>query len=117
MKRCRYSKCRKLLKVYDQRVGGCCNAFHSRLAKQEYNKQYYGQTKSNKRLLSVINVLKTCVDQFGENTEFDANFLELLGMHWEIESDKVVIDNQEYIAVGPYGYIVSKTKKVKIIRL
>ena len=117
MKRCRYSKCKKLLTILDESVEGCCNKLHSRLAKQEYNKLYYGKSKMNKRIILVINILKTCIDQFGEDTEFDANFLELLKMDWEIETDKVVIRNQEYIAVGPYAYIVSKTQKVKIIRL
>jgi len=117
MKKCRYSKCKKLLTIFDETFNGCCCESHSILAKHEYNKMYYQKTKMNKRIILVINILKTCIDQFGEDTESDANFLELLKMDWEIETDKVVIRNQEYIAVGPYAYIVSKTQKVKIIRL
>ena len=117
LKQCKYSKCRRVLYLYKTSVKGCCCEEHVRLAKQEYNINYYKLTKLNNKIVKHANIFKTCIDHFGEDTEFDANFLELLVMDWELETHKVVIDNLEYIAVGDYAYIISKTKKIKIIRL
>ena len=117
LKQCKYSKCGKILYLYKTSVKGCCCEEHVRLAKQEYNDNYYLRSKLNNKIVKHVYIFKTCIDQFGEGSEIDANFLELLGMDWDLETHKVVIDDLEYIAVGNYAYIISKNKKIKIIRL
>ena len=117
MKRCRYSLCHRLLSPFDETVNGCCNKIHSRLAKQEYNEKYYGRTKLNNKIVKHADIFKTCIQQFGQDAEIDANFLQIMGIEWKFETHRVMFGNLEYIAVGDYAYIISSTQKVKIKRL
>lgn len=117
IKRCRYSKCHKLLTPFDETFNGCCSKLHEKLYKAEYNEMYYQRTKLNNQIVKHAIIFKTCIDQFGEDTEIEANFLELLGMNWNLETSKFFTNNLDYICIGDYCYILSKNQKVKIIRL
>ena len=114
--KCKYSKCKKLLYLSDEPVNGCCCIDHAKLAKHEYNVAYYKKTKLNSQIVKHANIFKACLDQFGEE-EFDAYFLQLLKIDWDLQTHKVVIKGEEYIAIGHYAYLLSKSKKVKIKRL
>ena len=117
IKLCKYSKCKKLIFLYPSSEAGCCSREHVKLAKQEYNKVYYKKNKLNTQIVEHGNIFKSCIDQFGEGKEFDASFLQLLKFDWNLETHRIVIANQEFIAIGVYAYILTKNKKVKIIRL
>lgn len=116
-KKCKFSKCGKLLSLCKNPVKGCCCEEHVKLAKQEYNEKYYQQSKQNSKIVKHAYIFKTCIDQFGEGAEIDASFLHLLGMDWHFETHSVAINNIDYIAIGNYAYIISKNQKIKIKRL
>ena len=117
LKKCKYSKCKKLINYSESPVKGCCCFEHVKLAKQEYNYTYYKKTRFNNQIFAHANIFRTCINQFGEGVEFDANFLELLRFDWDLETHRVIIGNFEYIAIGSYAYLVSKNNRVKIRKI
>ena len=63
LKQCKYSKCRRILYLYKTSVKGCCCEEHVKLAKQEYNDNYYNyEVDLNWDYYIEFNKLSKCQD-------------------------------------------------------
>ncbi len=113
LKRCKY--CGKI--IFGKAVNGCCDKFHFKHWKAEYNKTYYSTSKLSKQIVEHAYKFKTLLDEFGEDVDINPNFLIILKFNWKLETSRVIIDGIEYIAIGNYAYIVTNKNKIRIKRL
>ena len=113
IKYCKY--CGKL--ISKNGVKGCCTIEEAILWKQQYNADYYERTRLNNLIVKHSQIFKNLIDVFGEGTDILASILDMLGMDWELETDRIMINGIEYVVIGNYAYVVLKSQKVKIIRL
>jgi hypothetical protein len=119
-KRCKLSFCKKLLILCEKPVNGCCNLSHFRIWKKEYNANYYEQKKEVVLNAKYLDMLGSCLRQFGEDVPFNAEILDNMGFDWKFSNEQIDVGGFLYDVIGEYafaGVTINKIKKIKIIKI
>jgi hypothetical protein len=67
-----------------------------------------------------LDMLGSCLRQFGEDVPFNAEILDNMGFDWKFSNEQIDVGGFLYDVIGEYafaGVTINKIKKIKIIKI